>query len=73
MNFRDKEKILKAAQDKKSLSYKGKNIRLEAYQSTNTWQTRSYWGLNEKNMQPITLYPARTSFKIEEIKSFQNK
>ena len=30
--------------------------------------------LNEKNMQPRILYPARLSLKIEgEIKSFQNK
>ena len=27
-NLRDKEKILKAAQDKRSITYKGRNIRL---------------------------------------------
>ena len=29
-NLRDKEKILKAAQDKRSITYKGRNIRLAA-------------------------------------------
>ena len=29
--------------------------------------------LNEKNMQPRILYPARLSLKIGEIKSFQDK
>ena len=75
----DKEKILKAAQDKKSVTYNGKNIRLAADLSTETWQARKNWheifrALNEKNMQPRILYPARLSLKIEaEIKSFQDK
>ena len=75
----DKEKILKAAREKKSVIYKGKNIRLAADLSTETWQARKSWhdifrALNEKNMQPRTLYPARLSVKIEgEIKSFQDK
>ena len=31
-------------------------------------------GLNEKNMQPRILYPARLSFRIQgEIKSFQDR
>ena len=47
--------------------------------STETWQARKDWHhifrvLNEKNMQPRILYPARMSFKTEgEIKSFQDK
>ena len=36
----DKEKILKAARKKKSVTYNGKNIRLAADLSTETWQAR---------------------------------
>ena len=42
----------------------GRNIRLTEDLSTETWQTRKGWQdifkvLNEKNMQPRILYPAR--------------
>ena len=75
-NSKDKEKILKAARDKRSLNYMVRNIRLTADLSTETWQARKGWQdifrvLNEKNMQPRIFYPARLSFRIEgEIKSF---
>ena len=39
-NLKDKEKILKAAQDKWSVTYKGRNIRLEVDLSTETRQGR---------------------------------
>ena len=61
------------------LSFTGRSIRLTADLSTETWQARKGWQdilrvLNEKNMQPRILYPARLSFRIEgEIKSFQNR
>ena len=42
-NSKDKEKILKAARDKRSLTYMGRNIRLTADLSTETWQTRKNW------------------------------
>ena len=42
-NYKDKEKILKAARDKRSLSYMGRNIRLTANLSTETWQARKGW------------------------------
>ena len=57
----------------------GKNIRLTGDLSTETWRARKDWQdiireLNEKNMQPRILYPARLSFRIEgERKSFQNR
>ena len=76
-NSKDKEKILKAARDKKSLTFMGRNNRLIADLSTETWQARKGWQdifrvLNEKNLQPRILYPARLSFRKEgEIKSFQ--
>ena len=78
-NSKDKEKIRKAARDKRSLTYMGKSIRLTADLSTETWQARKGWQdifrvLNEKNMQTRILYPARLSFRIEgEIKSFQDR
>ena len=77
-NSKDKEKILKAARDKKSLTFMGRNNRLIADLSTETWQARKgckeiFRVLNEKNMQPRILYPAM-SFRIEgEIKSFQDR
>ena len=77
-NSKDKGKILKAARDKRSLTYMGRNIRLTADLSTEIWQARTGWQdvfrrLNE-NRQPRILYPARLSFRIEgEIKSFQDR
>ena len=67
-NLRDKEKILRAARDKRSVTYNGRNIRLAAYLYTETWQARKDWqnifgALNEKNMKPRISYPARKSFK----------
>ena len=79
-NSKDKEKSLKATIHKKrSLTYMGRNIRLTADLSTETWQARKGWQdifrvLNEKNLQQRILYPARLSFRIEgEIKSFQDR
>ena len=77
-NSKDKEKILKAARDKTSLNYMGKNIRLTTDLSTENWQARKGWQdifrvLNEKNLHLRILYPARLSFRIGEIKSFQDR
>ena len=54
-NSEDKEKILKAARGKRSLTYMGKNIRLTEDLSTETWQGQKrlagyIQGLNEKNI-----------------------
>ena len=60
-NLKNKKKILKAAQDKTSITYKGRNIRLAADLSTETWQARKDWHhifiiyhymVSEKNMHP---------------------
>lgn len=69
-NFRGKEKIPKAVPDKRSLTYKDRNIRLAANVSTESWQARKdcnniFNTLNEKNMHPRLLYPTRLSFRIE--------
>ena len=55
IDFKDKEKILKAAWDKRFLTYKGRNISLSGNVSTETWQARKDWHdifnvLNGKNM-----------------------
>ena len=77
--YKDKEKILKAARDKRAVTYKGRPIRLVTDLSTETWQARKEWQeifhvMNRKNMQPRILYPASLSFRIEgEIKVFPNK
>ena len=68
--YKDKEKILKAARDKRALTYKGRPIRLVTDLSTETWQSRKEWQeifnvMNRKNMQPRILYPASLSFRIE--------
>ena len=54
-NSKDKEKILKAARDKRSLTFMRRSIRLTADLSTETWQARKGWKdrfrvLHEKNM-----------------------
>ena len=59
-NSKDKEKIFKAARHKRFLAYMGRNIRLTADLSTETWQARKGWQdifrvLNEKNLQPRIL------------------
>ena len=74
--YSDKERIMKASRRKKSLTYKGIQVRFAADLSTETWQPRKEWQdifsvVNKKNMQPRILYPVRLSFKIErDTKSF---
>ena len=77
--YKDKERILKAARDKRALTYKGRHIRVVVDLSTETWQARKEWQhifnvMNMKNIQPRILYLASKSFRIEgEIKVFPNK
>ena len=74
-----KERILKAAREKKLVTYKGNPIHLTADLSAETLQDRREWQdifkvLNGKSLQPRLLYSARISFKIDgEIKSFSDK
>ena len=74
-----KEKILKAAREKQQITYKGIPIRLIADLSAETLQARREWQdifkvMQEKNLQPRLLYPARISFRFDgEIKTFTGK
>ena len=77
--FQDKEKILKAAREKKEVKYRGGPIRLASDFSMETLQARRKWQkifqvLRTRVLQPRLLYPARRSIKIEgQIKSFPHK
>ena len=77
--MKDKEKILKAAREKKQITYKGTPIRLLADSSAETLQARREWHdilkvMKGNNLQPRLVYPARLSFRFEgEIKTFSDK
>ena len=77
--IKDKEKILKAAREKKQMTYRGTLIRLSADFSAETLQARREWHdilnvMKGKNFQPRLLYPARLTFRFEgEIKTFTEK
>lgn len=74
-----KNNILKAAREKKQVTFKGKPIRITADFSSQTMKSRRAWSrvlqvLHENNFQPRLLYPAKLSFKYEgEVKYFHNK
>ena len=74
-----KEKILKAAREKKRITHKGIPIRLTAGLSAETLQARREWQeifkvMKGKNLQQRLLYPARNSFRFDgEIKTFTDK
>ena len=67
---------MKAAREKKQITYKGTPIRLLADFSAETLQARREWHdilnvMKGKNLQPRLLYSARFSFRFEgEIKTF---
>ena len=77
--IKDKEKLWKAAREKKQITYKGTPIRLSADFSAETLQARREWHdiinvMKGKKLQPRLLYPASLSFRFEgEIRSFTDK
>ena len=77
--FQDKERILKAAREKKEVTYKGAPIRLATDFSMETLQVRREWQkifqvMRTRHLQPRLLYPARLSIKIEgQIRIFPEK
>ena len=65
-----KERIVKAAREKKQVTYKGKSIHLTNDLSAETLQARRecqdiFKVPKGKNLQPKLLYPASISFKID--------
>ena len=79
LKVKDKKRMLKAAREKKLVTYRGVPIKLSANFSKETlhairdWQ-RIFKVMKSKDLQPRLLYPAKLSFKIEgQIKSFSNK
>ena len=76
--IKDKEKILKPARERQLVTYKRAPIRLLSDFSRETFHARKNWYkifkvMKSKYLQPKLLYPARLSFKTEEIKSFPDK
>ena len=77
--MKDKERILKAAREKDTVTYKGVPIRLSADFSKEALQTRRGWkevfkGMKGKDVHPILLYPAKLSFRMKgQIKYFSDK
>ena len=74
-----KERILEAAREKDTVTYKGVPIRLSADFSKETFQARRGWQevfqvMKAKDLHPRLLYPAKLSFRMEgKIKCFSNK
>ena len=77
--IKDKERILKAAREKETVTYKGVPLRLSADFSKETLQARRCWKevfkvMKGKDLQPRLLYPAKLSFRMEgQIKCFSDK
>ena len=77
--MKDKERILKAAREKETVTYKGVSIRLSADFSKETLQARRGWKevstvIRGKDLHPRLLYPAKLPFRMEgQIKCFQTK
>ena len=77
--IKEKERILKAAREKETVTYKGVPIRLSADFSKETLQARRGWKevfqvMKGKNLHPRLLYPAKLSFRMEgQIKCFPDR
>ena len=76
---KDKERILKAAREKKLITYRAVPIGLSANFSKETLQARRDWQeifkiMKSRDLQARLLYPAKISFRIKgQIKSFPGK
>ena len=77
--IKDKERMLKAARGKETVTYKGVPIRLLADFSKETLQARRGWKevfkvMKGKDLHPRLLYLAKLSFRMEgQIKCFPDK
>ena len=79
VKIKDKERILKAARENETVTYKGVPIRLSADFSKETLQARRGWKevfkvMKGKNLHPRLLYLAKLSFRMEgQIKCFPDE
>ena len=77
--MKQKERILEAAREKDTVTYKGVPIRLSADFSKETLQARRGWQevfqvMKGKDLHKRLLYPAKLSFRMEgKIKCFSDK
>jgi predicted phage tail protein len=70
LSTQNKERILKAAEKKRQVTYECKPIRITADFSTQTLNNRRSWKditqvVKESNCQHRLVYPAKLSFRIE--------
>ena len=79
LKIKDKERILKVARKKETVTYKGVPIGLSANFSKETLQARRGWKevfqvMKSKVLHPRLLYPAKLSFRMEgTIRCFSDK
>ena len=77
--IKQKERILEAAREKDTVTYKGVPIRLSADFSKETLQARRGWKevfevMKAKDLHPRLLYPAKLLFRMKgQIKCFSEK
>ena len=77
--MKDKQRILKVAREKETVTYKGVPIRLSADFSKETLHARRDWQevfqvMKGKGLHTRLLYPAKLSFRMEgKIKCFSDK
>ena len=77
--IKDKDRLLKAAKERKKITYKRRPIRLPSDFLAESLQARREWHdifntLKQKGLKPRILYLARLSFKFEgQIKQFPDK
>ena len=77
--IKEKERILEAAREKETVTYKGLPIRLPADFSKETLQARRGWKevfkvKKGKDLHPRLFYPVKLSFRMEgQIKCFPDK
>ena len=77
--IKSKERILKVAREKETVTYKGVPIRLSADFSKETLKERRGWKevfkvMKVKDLHPRLLYPAKLSFRMEgQIKCFPDE
>ena len=77
--MKQKERIIEAAREKDTVTYKGLPIRLSADFPKETLQAKKGWQevfqvMKGKDLHPRLLYPAKLSFRMEgQIKCFSDK